>query len=271
MNIHHWIGIGVLSLTLAGGGASAADLQRWRPAPQGMPAMPMPPAVPAPPAPPAMRLGMRDPRFRPVRAGRLRMPPQPPMPYPGRPFVSVQGQSMPQTPPAFVRQYEWRPADAAVDSRRSERPRDVYVAREPYPMRPRMMVPQTPYMPYTPYAGLMPYPPMPPGLMPPPMPYPPFPSAMPGAYPGGPYLGQPGPAMGPFGSPYTMWGVPPYPAPPPPAYYPYQQLPAAPWGSAWPDQAYSVWGGAPTGYPDSRSRFRREGGLGTGFPIAGLY
>jgi len=243
--------------------------------------MPMPPAAPMPPPVP---LGMDDPRFRPVPPGRFRMPPQPAMPYPGRPFVTVEGQYMAPRQPAFVRQYAWRPADQPV-SRQDTRPvPDNYRAPEAYPMQPSPMMagpspympyaPYTPYMPYgsyspyagSPYAGLTGYPP---GMMPPPpMPYPPLPPMMPGAYPGGPYAGLPDPVWAPFGSPYPMWGMSQYPGIPPMAYPP---APPSPWGSTWPDQAYSGWGSAPAGYPAYPSRFRSQGGLGTGFPIAGLF
>lgn len=261
MKIDRWIRLGILSLTLAGGASSAAQFQQWRPAPQSLP-----PGMPAMPMPPAMPFGVNDSRFRPVPLGSFVPPPHSPMAYPGRPFVSVQGQYAP--PPAFVRQYAWRPADQPADIRHSEPVANRY--SRPYPMP---VVPMTPppMMPYGPFAGGMPYPPAAAGMLPPPpLPYPPTPGFVPPPYPMAPFAATPGIGPYPYAPrPYPAWGGQPYAGFQPMGYPPLPVPP--PWAGTWPAVPSAAWGGVRPDYAGISRHRGPLGSLGDGFPIAGLY
>ena len=262
MKIDRWIRLGALSLALASGiSAAAEEGGGWRPDSQSMsPAVGMAPM-------PVLPMGMNDARFRPVPHGRWMMRPRPPAPYPGRPFVSVQGQYTP--PPAFVRQYAWRPADRPADFYRPPRIADSY-APPGYPLPLAPLPPPPPAMPYGPFAATM-YPgPM--GVMPPPpMPYPPFPGMGPAPYPAGPYAGMPAggypPPLPPPYPLYPVWGGQPY-AGILPMGYGYPPLPA-PWDGAWSSPS-AAWGAR---MPERRglSRYGARGPLGSGTSLAGLY
>jgi len=259
MKIERWIRLGVLSMTLVGGISFGAEMQQWRPSPGALP-----PAMVGMPVPPPMPPGLNDARFRPVPPGSFVMPPQPPMPYPGRPFVSVQGQYAPP-PPAFVRQYAWRPAERPRSIHRRERMANAYPPPYPMPMAP----PAQPMMPYGPYMGGMGYPSAPVGFMPPPpMPYPPAPPMMTDVYPGMPYQGFPGTRMYPYAPPSPPWGMQPYPGAATAGYPP---VPAPLWAPAWPAAAPTAWNGPAREYRAYPRYSRPRGGLGTGFSVAGLY
>lgn len=263
MRIDRWIRFGVMSLAMAGSAVAAADIQRWRPSPQGIPA-----GMPMAPMPPAMLPGFSDPRFRPVARGNFMRPPPPPAPmYPGRPFVSVEGQYVSPSvgAPAFAKQYAWRPADRPM---------------EMAPRRQESKVHQYPVAAHTPFGS--PYPmgagghyvpmyghPVPIGMMPPPPP----PSALP--YPGLPFAGHgmlpPAPYPGAFGMnlsgypSYGLWPSQPYLGRPPMMGHPSY---TAPWIASW--RGASPWS-RPVTYSAPRSKAPAVGGFESAYPLAGLY
>lgn len=263
MRIDRWIRLGVLSLAITGNSVTAAEVERWRPSPQGFPA-----GMPIAPMPPAMLPGFSDPRFRPVPRANFLRPPPPPAPiYPGRPFVSVQGQPvpLPAGAPAFAKQYAWRPAD---------RPMEFAPRRQESVMRQYPVAAQTPFVsPYPIGPGghyLSAYGhPAPMGMLPPPpppypLPYPGMPFNGPGMLPPAPYLGASG--FNPTGyQSYGVWPSQPYLGQPPVALPSYTTPWVAPWGGV------PTWSRPQNSYSSLRTEAPAVGGFASAYPLAGLY
>lgn len=253
--------VGVLSLTVVGNAVSAADMQRWRPAADGML-----PGAPAMPPPPPMPPGLADSRFRPVPPGAFMMPPPPPMPaYPGRPFVSVEGHqpAARAAAPAFARQYAWRPAERPLAAGREARPANS-AALSSYQRMPQARYAMPATLPYG-AAAVFP-PPMMVAPPPPPLPmaYPPFPGMFPAPMSVGAANHMPGSAWSAYPPAAPWWMSQPRPMQPAGGY----PAPSLGWNSPW--NGATPWSN-PTGmYGTVR---RQTAGI-PGYdvvPLAGLY
>ncbi len=186
----------MIALPLQVGAATATQqASQWRPQAAALPQPPV--AMPRPPAPPLYSA----PRFRPLAQGAAWQGAQAGAPSPARGgFMPVAQGYQAQRPPAFARQYAWRPISPPLVVSRPQRPMappaPVWPGYPPAPVAPRLgMAP--PWAPMPMYGA---YPPPPP---PPPVYYRPLPPPPP------PWLPVTGLPWG-YGA-GTPWGAVPYP------------------------------------------------------------